>query len=289
MKPLAVIAAAATLALSSTPALAWGDLGHEVIANIAYRHLTPVARAKVDALLASDPDPLTAPDFASRSTWADRYRTDHRETAPWHYVDIEIAHPDLDSACFGHPRLAADQPAGAGPAQDCVTDKIREFTAELRDRSTPQAERVLALKFLAHFIGDIHQPLHAADHRDRGGNCIGLAPSPDGHATNLHAFWDSTVVRSLGRSSDEIAAKLDTQIRPADIEAVGKGTPEDWAWDTFQLARRDAYALPDQPTCNDQRSVALTDAYVATAERDAAMQLKRAAIRLAVTLNRALG
>lgn len=289
MKPLAC-ATAAALSLTAPPALAWGDLGHEVIAKIAYAHLTPAARAKVDALLAADSDTLTAPDFASHATWADKYRAEHRETAEWHYVDIELDHPDLDAACFGHPKLAPGQPASQGPAKDCVTDKIEEFAAELRDPRTPAAERVLALKFIEHFVGDLHQPLHAADHEDRGGNCVGLEPSPDGHAHNLHAYWDTGVVYGLGlgHSADEIAAKLDARITPAEASSWSRGDARTWAMESFQLARRDAYALPGRPTCEDHRSVTLSAAYEAAAEGDAAVQLEKAGVRLAAVLNRSL-
>lgn len=285
---VAVAFAVAALALTSSPALAWGDLGHEVIARIALAHLTPAARAKVDALLALDADTLTAPDFASRATWADKYRRDHRETAQWHYADIEIDRPDLDAACFGYPRLAPGQLASQGPEHDCVTDKIEEFAAELRDPTTPTAERVLALEFIEHFVGDMHQPLHVSDHLDRGGNCVGLEPSPDGHARNLHAFWDATVVHSLGHSAGEIAAKLDRQIAPAEIRAWSAGTLRDWAAEGFRVAKRDVYRLPDRPTCDDHRSVALSQAYIETAQRDAAIQLERAGVRLAYVLNRSL-
>jgi hypothetical protein len=78
MSPTTGIAAALASALLATPAFAWGDLGHEIIAKIGYSRLTPAARAEVDALLASDTDALTAPDFAGRAAWADKYRTDHR-------------------------------------------------------------------------------------------------------------------------------------------------------------------------------------------------------------------
>jgi S1/P1 Nuclease len=114
------------------------------------------------------------------------------------------------------------------------------------------------------------------------------SPSPDGHANNLHAFWDSTVVNALGSSADDIAAKLDAQITPAEIKAWNAGTTRDWALEGFMLAKRDAYALPDRPTCDDHRSVALSPAYIATAQRDAAIQLKKAGIRLAWILNRSL-
>ena len=103
MKSVATFLAACALLAAANPANAWGDLGHKVTALIAYRHLTPAAKVKVDAMLAGDADTLTAPDFASRATWADKYRNSHRETAAWHYVNVEIDHPDLESACFGLP------------------------------------------------------------------------------------------------------------------------------------------------------------------------------------------
>src|ERR1700722_3201475 len=139
---------ACALLAAANPANAWGDLGHKVTALIAYRHLTPAAKIKVDAMLAGDADTLTAPDFASRATWADKYRNDHRETAAWHYVDIEIDHPDLESACFGFPALGAGQVASAGSAQDCIVNKIGQFEHELQSRSTASAERLIALTFL---------------------------------------------------------------------------------------------------------------------------------------------
>jgi hypothetical protein len=284
---ISTLSAAAVL-VTAGPAAAWGGLGHEVTALIAYRHLTPKARAKVDALLASDPDTLTPPDFASRATWADQYRNGHRETAEWHFVDIEIDHPDLVAACFGFPALKAGQPASQGPAQDCVVDKIEEFTAELRNPATTPAERLLALKFLIHFVGDLHQPLHASDHNDRGGNCIGLSP-PEGRANNLHAYWDTTVVEGLGGSADQIAAKLDGQITPGQMKTWTAGSPRTWAMETFHIAQADAYALPSRPTCNDHGSVALSATYQAQAGKDAALQLEKGGIRLADVLNRALG
>lgn len=277
-----------TVAISS-PAYAWGDLGHRVTALIAYRHLTPTARAKLDALLASDTDTLTAPDFASRATWADKYRSSHRATAAWHFVDIEIDQPDLTTACFGFPPPSVDQTASLGPAQDCVVNKINEFWAELHATSTPPAERRIALKFLIHFVGDLHQPLHASDHHDRGGNCVGLAPSPDGHDANLHTYWDTGAVEALGGSADQIAAKLDAHIKRADVQAWSSGTPRTWAMETFEVGRRDAYALPSAPTCDDHGSVTLSPAYQAAAQKDAAVQLEKAGIRMAGLLNRALG
>jgi hypothetical protein len=239
-------------------------------------------------MLASDSDRLTPPDFAGRATWADRYRNSHRETAAWHFVDIEIDHPDLKGACFGFPRLADAQSASQGPAQDCVVNKIDEFAAELKNRATPPAERLLALKFLIHFIGDVHQPLHAADHADRGGNCISLT-RPIGRAANLHAYWDVAVVGALGTSAEQIADKLDSTLTAEQIKQWTAGTPASWAMDSFEVGRRDAYALASQPTCQSAGSIALSTAYEAQAQKDAATQLLKAGLRMARLLNNALG
>jgi hypothetical protein len=288
MKTMLVLAGALTALGAAEPAAAWGDFGHAVTADIAYARLTPAARAKVDALLAADDDRLTAPDFASRATWADKYRTGHRETAAWHFVDIEIDRPDLPAACFGFPS-SVSQPASAGPPSDCVVDKIEAFERELSAPATPLAERLLALKFLMHFVGDLHQPLHASDHNDRGGNCIGLSPSPDGRDNNLHAYWDDGVLDGLGRSAPAAAARLSAEITPAQARAWAAGDPRAWAMETFQISVRDAYALPSRPTCADHGSVALSDAYQAKAQRVAAVQLEKAGVRMAVLINRALG
>ena len=288
MRPLiAALAASSALCLCG-PAFAWGELGHQVTALIAYDHLTPKAKARVDALLAADKDTLTAPDFTSRATWADRYRELHRETAAWHFVDIELDHPDLNAACFGFPKLAPGQPASQGPAQDCVINKIDEFAAELRDPATPQAEQIQALKFLVHLVGDLEQPLHVSDHHDRGGNCIGLNP-PAGPSKNLHAYWDTAVVEALGSDAPNIAARLERAITPRKASSWSVGWPRSWATETFGVARQVAYQLPSTPTCADHASVTLSAAYEAQAQRAAAVQLEKAGIRISAELNRSLG
>ena len=176
-------------------AAAWGDQGHQIVALVARHYLTPSARHAVDALLAADRDTLTAPDMASRATWADRYRDSDRgttrvryeHTREWHFVNTELDDGDIDAACHGHRPLPAGTAASAGPADDCVVDKIVQFERELADPATPHAEKLLALKFLLHFIGDAHQPLHAADHHDSGGNLVPVVPQGTHDATNLHA------------------------------------------------------------------------------------------------------
>jgi len=276
------------LGLAPARALAWGYEGHEVIAAIARTYLTPKARANVDALLAADRDTLTAPDMLARATWADAYRAaGHRETAAWHYVDVELDHPDLRSACYGFP--PPTHPASAGPAEDCVVGRIKAFVAELSDPATPQSERTLALKYVLHFVGDLHQPLHAADNHDRGGNCLRAALG-GARTTNLHSYWDTAVVSAPGSDPRALAAKLRARITPAQAAGWRRGTPASWAMETFGVAKSVAYWPGARPGCDPEAGpVSLPDGYQARAEAAAAIQLERAGVRLAAVLNMALG
>ena len=258
-----------------------------MIADIARDLLTPAVRAKLDALLAADTDPLTAHDMSAEATWADAYRgAGHRETAQWHFVDIELAKPDLTSACFGFP--SAGGLASTGPAQDCVIDKVEEFEAELHAQSTPAPERLLALKFLLHFVGDLHQPLHASDNQDRGGNCVRVALGGS-RTTNLHSYWDTTVVQALGADPQSVATALEAQITSADRSTWEQGDPRTWAIESFSMAQTVAYTAYSQPGCDsDAAPITLPPSYPARAQAAAALQLKRAGVRLALELNRAL-
>jgi hypothetical protein len=232
------------------PAIASGDEGHKVIALIAEHYLGPAVRAKVAGLLAADTDTLTDHDISSEATWADKYRDSDRDTTKiryeatwrWHFVDVELAQPDLASACFDYPSLPAGVPASQGPPRACVVDKIDQFTAELSIPATGASERLLALKFLLHFVGDLHQPLHAADDHDAGGNkklvaAAGLNPG------NLHHYWDVELVERLGTDPRQVAGSLIGQISEEQRQAWSSGAPSDWAMEAFALARRDAYGL----------------------------------------------
>jgi hypothetical protein len=274
----------------SRPALAWGNEGHEIIALIAQAHLDPPVRSKVNALLAADTDPLTAHNIAAAATWADKLRDSRdagvrQRTRQWHFVDIEIATPDLDQACFGHPSIPPGTPASRGPARDCVVDKIGQFAAELASPAIDPEERIVALKFLRHFVGDVHQPLHAADDHDRGGNdkrvtAVGFK------AGNLHHYWDTAFVERLGPDATAIAADLNAHISAADIRGWSAGGPSDWAIESFRVARDDAYGRLPQPNARGTRR--LPETYILVAKRDVAIELSKAGVRLALLLNQAL-
>lgn len=289
MRPLtSTLAAFLAAAALPAPALAWGYEGHEIIAALARSRLTPAVRARVDAILATDTDALTGPDMVARSTWADAWRgAGHRETASWHFVDLELDRPDLASACFGRPAPAS--PPSAGPAQDCLVDKLDEFIAELAAPDTAAAERLLALKYVLHFVGDVHQPLHASDHQDRGGNCVRIALGGV-RTSNLHAYWDTGVLEPLGSDPQAAATTLAARITAAQAAAWARGNAADWAQESFGVAKAVAYTLNTPAGCGaDAAPVSLPDAYVAQAQSAADLQLEKAGVRLAWVLNTALG
>src|SRR5215467_9074671 len=288
--------AAGTLALAlmaniaqPRTALAWGDDGHKVVALIAQSFLDDNARKRVNALLAADTDSLTPHDIASAATWADKLRDanvngSRMKTRQWHFVDIEIAAPDLELACFSHPAIPAGTAASDGPADDCVVDKIQEFAAELANSATDQEEQVVALKFLLHFVGDIHQPLHSSDDNDRGGNSK-RASAAGFKAGNLHHFWDTEFVDQLGSSAKTIASDLIGHISKAQEQQWQAGEVVDWAMESFNVAMEDAYGQLPEP--NSRGSFRLSEDYVATATQDVAEQLSKAGVRLAFILNNA--
>ena len=283
---LAAGAMICALALPIRNANAWGDEGHEVVALIAYHFLDPSVKLKVDALLASDTDTLTKHDIASEATWADKYREHARQTAKWHYVDIEIDDPNIDAACFGHPPIPAGTPASTGSANDCVLDKINQFSIELASKSVSPEERLVALKFLLHFVGDLHQPLHSSDNHDAGGNRVEVKASGF-KGKNLHAFWDTEVVENLGDDPSGIAADLVGGIdQSKGREKMAAGSPNDWAMEAYGLAKTRAYG--ELPPANAEGIHVITATYETDAIETARIQLARAGVRLAGILNRAL-
>jgi S1/P1 Nuclease len=289
--------AAGTLALAmmadvTNPiqALAWGDEGHQIVALIAQSFLDSDVQKRVTALLAADTDDLTAHDIANAATWADKYRDANFEgsrakTRQWHFTDIEIAAPDLHKACFNHPALPTGTAASNGPAADCVVDKIDQFAAELADPKTDPEEQTVALKFLLHFVGDLHQPLHSSDDNDRGGN--GKKVSANGFkGGNLHHYWDTEFVSLLETDAKSIASDLIGHISKEQEKKWRSGSPADWAVEAFEVAKADVYGRLPEPS--GRNTYQLTDEYITTATDDVAQQLSKAGVRLAFVLNNAL-
>jgi hypothetical protein len=145
------------------------------------------------------------------------------------------------------------------------------------------------LKFVLHFVGDVHQPLHAADHQDRGGNCVRLSLGGT-RTVNLHSYWDTVVVGEIAPDAETLATKLRTRIGPAQLVAWGSGTPRDWARESFAVVKTAVYTVGSPPGCDrDAAPIPLPAGYDARAREIAAVQIEKAGVRLARLLNDALG
>jgi hypothetical protein len=224
-------------------ALAWGDEGHKIVTLIAEHYLDPAARARVSAMLAADTDNLTAHNIADAATWADKYRDSDRNgakeryvaTRQWHFVDIELADPDLDRV-LRTPGVASERGRIQGAADGLHRRQDRSICRRTCGPATNPEERLIALKFLLHLVGDLHQPLHTADDHDAGGNrkrvtADGFRPG------NLHHFWDTEFVERLGRDPQQVAAGLIAQTTDVQGQVWSQGTAADWAKETFALGR----------------------------------------------------
>ncbi len=288
-------AARAALCLAAAwaqDASAWGDEGHEVIALIAQHYLEPGVAAKVKSLLSKDRTKLTPNrSMAAQATWADKYReSDERTTQKrynatrqWHFADIAIDSGTLDAACFGFPPLPAGKNAASGPAKDCVVGKINQFVAELSSSATSATERLRALQFLLHFVGDVHQPLHVSNDRDQGGNAK-LVSAAGIAAGNLHHYWDTEFVVLLGVDPNTVAKDLLGRISTAQAQAWAAGDATTWALEAHQVGVTAAYALP----APENSRYTLDGQYVARAREAVATQLSKAGVRLGMVLNGAL-
>jgi len=259
--PIVVIAVLANPA----QAFAWGGEGHRIVALIAAHELSSRAKAQVETLLGGD-------SMVDVSTWADTIKFHRHETSPWHYVDIEIDSRGYDAA--------RDCPTG-----DCVVAQIERDERIVGDRSLAVSVRVEALKFLIHFVGDIHQPLHCADNHDRGGNEVKVILGR--RSTSLHAVWDNDVVKALGRDPDTAAAELEGQIAPQQEAQWQRGTVVDWANESFRTAKREIYGHLNGKGSTDA-PIILDPDYVRGQRAIVSEQLEKAGVRLAYVLNRAL-
>ena len=249
-------------------AWAWGNEGHEVIALIAASELSPAAKARVEQLLGGD----AATTMAEVSTWADKIRRERPETAPWHYVDIEITSDGYDAA--------RDCPNDA-----CVVAQVQKDAAIVGDKMLAEPVRAEALRFLIHFVGDLHQPLHASDNHDRGGNEVRVVVN--GEKKNLHAVWDTDVVEALGDDPGTVAPALEGEITAAEKRQWSPGSVVDWANQSFQIARTKIYpTLPG--TGGTDAPVILSPGYAQRKADITRTQLERAGVRLAALLNETL-
>lgn len=304
-----VACAALAMLLIPRPLLAWGCKGHQTIALIAEEHLTPEARALLEKLLKENPiDPqlrrycgsFNGSALADGSTWPDDIRG-AANNGPWHYIDI--------------PRGAERAPLEqfCGP-KGCVTQAIAEQLAILKDAHADPRKRAEAVRYIVHFVGDLHMPLHATTNNDEGGNCVPVRffrrrPRDNRHSytPNLHAAWDTLILERDMEGADpaEYAALLE-QTFARDLDAWQKsGTKvEDWAWESHDLAEWFVYEelTPSDPlekpvevhSCEDANHIGermlqmhffIGEAYQQAAAPIVEERLARAGIRLAQLLN----
>lgn len=247
----------------------WGDEGHEIICEIAWRRLTPGARALVRELRAADRKAMRS--FARSCTWADRARdTTHRGTAEYHFVNIARG-----ARGFDRERDC--------PAYDCVPIAIRRYAAYLVREELAAAKRAEALRFVAHFVGDAHQPLHAAHGEDRGGNDVLVdwpgKPASGRGEVSLHAVWDVLVLRRGGLTTPRSAATLAAGVSDAEAAAWAGLEVEDWVDESYRLAVGVAYDLPADRVLGSE--------YFERALPVVEEQLTKAGVRLAQLLNSA--
>jgi hypothetical protein len=239
----------------SLPALAWGPDGHRIVAQIAFDHMTPQAQAAVTAELkaANEPEP-TLPGIAN---WADQVRDP--ESAPLHYLNM----PKGDC----HYVAERDCPDGK-----CVIGGIESSIAVLKDINSPEPRRIVALKNLVHFVGDIHQPLHEGLAIDKGGNTVQLQWA--GKGSNLHRVWDSGLITAIDPDWEDFEKKLTDREVKADWIGF---SPSGWAEASCVIAQSDGL-YPSTTTPGAE--------YVRRWAPVVEDQLTIAGLRLAAILNR---
>lgn len=291
----------------TTRASAWNDFGHMIVAAIAYDHLTPTARAHVDALLKLNPSyrewvtridrqdrPKAA--FMKAATWPDMIKIDYRYSNDgdrpkgpdagrnigyadklthryWHYIDIPFS-PD------GTPLTDPDIPN--------VQTQIVAFRQTLKDSGASDEVKSYALVWLLHLVGDVHQPLHATTRLsqkqpkgDRGGNDVRVCTAI-GCGDKLHRFWDDL----LGTSEDYKAAMDKAKsLEPTETKLGAISDEAIWIEESVLAAKQTAYA---SPIGLDEGPYNLDATYRAAAREVAERQIALAGIRLAHLLNEAL-
>lgn len=272
------------IVLGSANLFGWSAEGHQAVADIAQNLLIQSGQfAPVQAILgtltlaqiSTCPDELRAFQSSGTAMSAPCKQvfttpTPPTNTSSWHFIDIPVSltsptHADVVTAC--------------GSA--CVLTEIDRWGTVLADTTQTTAERLQALSFIVHFIGDVHQPLHSATRgTDAGGNAENVRI--DGGTTSLHHAWDFNLVNDINSDPVGLANALSPEIAAAQAEAAT--TPEGWSLQAFQFARTVAYA--GIPTTNTTTTLSTT--YIANATPVVRQQIARAGVRLAAFLANAL-
>jgi S1/P1 Nuclease len=252
---------------------AWGPEGHRVVADIARSRVTAGARRQIRSLLGND-------DLARVANWADEIKAERPESAGWHFVDIprEAAGFVESRDCF-HP-----DPRHRSSEEDhhnCVVDRIEMFARVLGDQRASRDQRAEALKFLVHFVADVHQPMHAIAEA-RGGNEIHVIEFGSGECgsrpCNLHFAWDMGLIGHSRRSEVDYDQAIEKLVVRENLLSRADSSPENWANESFSIAK--------QVWVNEGGAV--DEAYYRRNIRVVDEQLAVAGLRLARMLNQSL-
>jgi nuclease S1 len=255
---LALLIPAAFASAPVATGVRWWDLGHRIVARLAESRLTPHTREAVR-------DILDGQSLADASVWADNIRPYRHDADKFHYVNIPLA-------------ATRYVPERHCPGGRCIIAAIEQERRVLADPAASAEERAEALRFLIHFMGDLHQPLHVADDGDRGGN--ERAVTFLGHATDLHKVWDGELIDSSVVNQAQYLESLRRRMNSLDLRALEAGTVVDWAMEGHRIAVEHAYRLP--------RDGRIGRAYVRANRPIIDRALIAAGVRLAKVLNEAL-
>ncbi|WP_299072216.1 S1/P1 nuclease [uncultured Paraglaciecola sp.] len=242
----------------SFQALSWGKTGHRVTGAIAQQHLTSKAQLAIDKLLENE-------TLAEVSTYADEMRSHPskfwQETAsPWHYVNV------FDGKTYAEV---------APPPEGNAVTALEMFTKQLKSKQTSLAEKQTALKFIVHIIGDLHQPFHAGNGKDRGGNDVKLKFFWED--SNLHRVWDSGLIDQQKLSYSEWTDILNRKISEKQANQWKEIDPKVWIAESAKIR---ALVYPDQ----DKLSWEYQYQNLPTVKQ----RLQMAGVRIAAYLNAAL-
>jgi len=267
MKRLLFVAAvAAGIAFTPSPALAWGKTGHRVVAALAEAQLSGLAKAHVKELLGVE-------SLDEAATWPDEMRSDpspfwQKASGPLHYVT-------LNGVVYDH-----------APPEGDALDALARYSATLRNPNASLAEKQLALRFVIHLVGDLHQPLHAGKCCDKGGNDVKVKWF--GKDSNLHSVWDSSLVDDEQLSFTELAAKLQWHTSSEDVIRWWNVNPRDWVSESAQIRDTVYPAMPPAGSTDKDGRPAVPELsyfYVYKFTPVMEQRLKQAGVRLAAYLD----
>lgn len=249
--------------LQSAEAYSWGTTGHRTIAEIAEHHLTNKSKRKLRKILGDQ-------KLAYFANWPDFVKSDslkrYKETEIWHYVNVT---PKLNFQDFNKELKENKTPN--------LYDAILKQEAVIKDKKASKADKELAVVFLIHLMGDLHQPFHVGRAEDQGGNLVPLTFFRE--QTNLHSLWDSKLVDFQKYSYTEYATVLDNKSKE-EVQKIQSGSLEDWVFESYNRAAK----IYDQTPVNGNYSYDYNYKFSGIMEN----QLLKGGLRLAKVLNEML-